>query len=96
LSILEFDMNLYEEAKSIIDEGSYYIKNYPLYYPTLTKAFFKEIFKIYVITSSKPLYKENFYYPYILWKKGDDFEICTIKSCIKKSNDLKSLLEEIQ
>jgi len=96
LSILEFDMNLYEEAKSIIDEGSYYIKNYPLYYPTLTKAFFKEIFKTYVITSSKPLYKENFSYPYILWKEGEDFEICTIERCIKKSNDLKSLLEEIQ
>jgi len=96
LATLDYDFSMYEEAKNIVENGSFYIKNYPLYYPRVTKAFFKELFKEYVITSSKPLFKENFDYPYVLWKKGEDFEICTIERCLKKSNDLKDLLKEIQ
>jgi len=96
LAVLEFDFNYYNEAKEIIKNGSFYIKNYPLFYSNIAKAFLKKEFGEYVIKSSKPLFRENFTYPYILWEKGEDFEICTINRCIKKSTDLKSLLEEIQ
>ena len=96
LAVLEFNLDYFNEAKSIIDDGSYYIKNYPLFYSTITKAFLKLEFGEYVIKSSKPLFRENFDYPYILWKKGENYEICTIDRCIKKSNDLDSLLKEIQ
>jgi len=96
LGVLKFNFDYLNEAKEIVENGSYYIKNYPLFYATLTKAFLKLEFKEYVIKSQKPLYKENFSYPYILWERGEDYEICTIEKCIKKSNDLKALLEEIQ
>ena len=96
LAVLEFNFDYLNEAKNIIKNGSYYIKNYPLFYSALTKAFLKLEFEEYVIKSTKPLYKENFSYPYILWKKGEDFEICSINRCIKKSKSLKALLEEIQ
>ena len=96
LAVLEFNLDYFNEAKNIIDDGSYYIKNYPLFYSTITKAFLKLEFGEYVIKSSIPLFKETFNYPYILWKRGENFEICTIDRCIKKSNDLNSLLEEIQ
>ena len=96
LAVLEFSFDYYNEAKEIIKNGSFYIKYYPLFYSNITKVFLKKEFGEYVIKSSKPLFKENFNYPYILWKKGENFEICTIDRCIKKSNDLKSLLEEIQ
>ena len=96
MSVLEFNFDYYTEAKEIIQNGSYYIKNYPLFYSKITKAFLKSEFGEYVIKSLKPLYKEKFEYPYILWEKGEDYEICTIERCIKKSNDLKLLLEEIQ
>ncbi len=96
LAVLEFNFDYFNQAKEIVENGSFYIKNYPLFYATLTKAFLKIEFKEYVIKSSYPLYKENFSYPYILWKKGENFEICTIERCLGKSNDLKALLEEIQ
>ena len=96
LAVLEFNFDYFLEAEEIIKNGSFYIKNYPLFYSNITKAFLKKEFGEYVIKSSKPLFKENFTYPYILWKKGEDFEICTVDRCIKKSTDLKSLLEEIQ
>ena len=96
LGIMEFNLEYYNEAKEIIQNGSYYIKNYPLFYSQITKSFLKLEFGEYVIKSSKPLYKKIFHYPYILWKKGEDFEICTIDRCVKKSKNLKLLLEEIQ
>ena len=41
LALLEFDLNLKNEADEIIKNGSFYINNYPLYYPTITKAYLK-------------------------------------------------------
>ncbi len=96
LAVLEFDLDYFNEAKNIIDKGSYYIKSYPLFYSTITKAFLKVEFGEYAIKSKKPLFKESFNYPYILWKEGENFEICTVNRCIKKSKNLKVLLEEIQ
>ena len=92
LATLSYDLNLYNEGKEIIKNGSYFAKKYPLYYPTITIATLKEIFNEYVITSEKPLFKENFNYPFVLWKKGENYEICTIEKCLKKGT-LKEILE---
>jgi uncharacterized protein YyaL (SSP411 family) len=90
LALLNYDLNLKLEADNIIAQGSFYIKNYPLFYPTITKAALKDIVGEFVITSEKPLL-ENFAYPYVLWKKGENFEICTIEKCIKKSKKLEEI-----
>ncbi|WP_051440277.1 thioredoxin domain-containing protein [Lebetimonas sp. JS138] len=93
LSLLNYNIELKKEADKIIEEGSYYVKNYPLYYATITKAAIKNILGEYIITSETPLYKGDFSYPYVLWKKGESFEICTIYKCIKKSNNLEEIKE---
>jgi hypothetical protein len=88
-------MELKQEADVIIKNAGYLINNYPLYYPSITKAYLKSK-KAYVISSLEPLYKYDFSYPYILWKKGENFEICTYERCIKKSDDFFEVLQEIQ
>ena len=95
LSLLLFDMELKQEADDIIKNGGYFVNSYPLYYPSITKAYLKST-KAYVISSEKPLYKNEFSYPYILWKKGENFEICTYDRCIKKSDDFFEVLREIR
>ncbi|WP_051428169.1 MULTISPECIES: thioredoxin domain-containing protein [unclassified Lebetimonas] len=93
LSLLNYNIELKKEADEIIEEGSYYVKNYPLFYASITKAAIKNILGEYIITSETPLYKEDFSYPYVLWKKGESFEICTIYKCIKKSKNLEEIKE---
>ncbi len=41
LALLSFDLGLKQEADLIIKQGSYYINHYPLYYPSITKAYLK-------------------------------------------------------
>jgi uncharacterized protein YyaL (SSP411 family) len=91
LATINYDLNLSNKAKEIIKKGSSYIKNYPLFYATLTKAALKDILGEFVITSKEPLYKEEFSYPYVLWKKGEGYEICTFEKCIKKSDNLEEI-----
>jgi len=91
LAIINYDFELYQKAKNIINQASYYINKYHFYYPSITKAYFKIHYKEYIISSKTPLYNEKFEYPYILWKKGEEFEVCTIEKCILKSNNLKEI-----
>ena len=96
LALINYDFNLYKKAENIINQASYYINKYPFYYPTITKAYFKTHYKEYIISSQIPLYNENFEYPYVLWKKGENFELCEIEKCIikdKNLNKIKSLMK---
>jgi len=91
LSLLEFNLELKEKALNIIKNGSYFINNYPLYYPSITKAYLKSK-KAFVIKSSKPHFEIKKLYPYILFKKGEDFEICTYDRCLKSSKNLEEII----
>ena len=91
LATISYDYELYQEAKNIISQASYYINKYPFYYPTISKAYLKEKYNEYIISSEKPLYKENFKYPFVLWKKGINYEICTIEKCLKQSQNLEEI-----
>jgi len=91
LATLTYDYELYQEAKNIISQASYYINKYPFYYPTISKAYLKEKYNEYIISSENPLYKENFKYPFVLWKKGRNYEICTIEKCLKQSQNLEEI-----
>jgi len=93
---LTFDIELVQEAKEIILMAGELVNKYPLYYPTITKAALKDMYGEYVITSKKPLYNYEFDYPYILWKEGKDYELCTAYRCIKSSLNLNDLIKEIQ
>ncbi len=95
LALLEFDLNLKNEADEIIKNGSFYINNYPLYYPTITKAYLKSK-KAFVLKTKSPNFEIDIIYPYVLCKKGEDFEICTYDRCIKKSADFSKIVQEIQ
>ena len=94
LSLLTFDLELKNEADEIIKNGSYYINNYPLYYPTITKAHLKSN-KAFIIKTKKPLFELEIIYPYLLFKKGEEFEICEYLRCIKKSSNLTEIIKEI-
>ena len=94
LSLLTFDLELKNEADEIIKNGSYYINNYPLYYPTITKAYLKSN-KAFIIKTKKPLFELETIYPYLLFKKGEEFEICEYLRCIKKSSNLTEIIKEI-
>ena len=96
LATLTFDIELLDEAKEIILKGGEFINKYPLYYPTITKAALKDIYGEYVITSKKPLFDYEFDYPYVLWREGESYEICTAKRCIKSSSSLDEVLKEIR
>jgi len=96
LGTLTFDIELVQEAKEIILMAGELVNKYPLYYPTITKAALKDMYGEYVITSKKPLYNYEFDYPYILWKEGKDYELCTAYRCIKSSLNLNDLIKEIQ
>ena len=91
LATLTYDYEFYQEAKNIISQASYYINKYPFYYPTISKAYLKEKYNEYIISSENPLYKENFKYPFVLWKKGRNYEICTIEKCLKQSQNLEEI-----
>ena len=90
LSTLIYDYELYQKAVGIIEEGSYYISKYPLYYPSITKAYLMKEKGIYVLSTKKPMCNE-FEYPYIEFKYGENYEICTIEKCLKKSESLESI-----
>ncbi len=95
LSLIFYDMSYYEEALNIIEYAGRYINNYPLYYSTITKAYLKSQ-KEFIIKSSKPLFDEIFDYPYVLWVEGEDYEVCTLKSCMLKSKNLDDIKELIR
>ncbi len=95
LALLNFDLGLKKEADFIIKKGGYYINHYPLYYPSITKAYLKSK-KAFVITAKEPRFEVETIYPYILFRKGEDFEICTYERCIKRSSNFFDLLPEIQ
>jgi len=94
LALLEFDLNLKEKALNIIKNGSYFINNYPLYYPTITKAYLKSQ-KAFIIKSQKPHFEIENIYPYILFEKGKDYEICTYDRCITSSSKLEEILQNL-
>ncbi|QCI27690.1 thioredoxin domain-containing protein [Caminibacter pacificus] len=96
LALLNYSFEYLNLAREIIKNGGYYINNYPLFYPSITKAALKDIYKEYVITSKKPLFDYEFDYPYILWKEGEDYEICVVDRCLKRSSSLDELLEGIR
>jgi len=91
LATLTYNYEFYQEAKNIISQASYYINKYPFFYPTILKAYLKEKYNEYIISSENPLYKENFKYPFVLWKKGQNYKICTIEKCIKQSQSLEEI-----
>jgi len=91
LATINYDYNLYQKAENIITQGSYYINKYPFYYPTITKAYLKTHYKEYVISSEKTLYNSNFNYPFLLWKKGKNYELCTIEKCLLNTNSLEEI-----
>jgi uncharacterized protein YyaL (SSP411 family) len=96
LATINYDYTLYEKAHEIIKQASFYINKYPFYYPTITKAYLKTNYKEYVINSTKPLYNKEFNYPYILWKKGENYELCTIEKCLIQDTDLEKIKEYIK
>jgi uncharacterized protein YyaL (SSP411 family) len=92
LATINYNYNLYQKAENIIKQGSYYINKYSFYYPTITKAYLKANYKEYVITSQSPLYDENFDYPFVLWKKGESYELCTIEKCLMQDKNLDKII----
>jgi len=95
LALLEFDLELKHKAENIIENGSYFINNYPLYYPSITKAYLKSQ-KAFVIKTKSPKFEIENIYPYVLFKEGEDFEVCTYDRCIKCSSDFSEIVQEIQ
>jgi len=95
LALLEFDLELKHKAEDIIENGSYFINNYPLYYPSITKAYLKSQ-KAFVIKTKNPKFEIENIYPYVLFKEGEDFEVCTYDRCIKCSSDFSEIVQEIQ
>jgi len=95
LALLEFDLELKHKAEDIIENGSYFINNYPLYYPSITKAYLKSQ-KAFVIKTKSPKFEIENIYPYVLFKEGEDFEVCTYDRCIKCSSDFSEIVQEIQ
>ncbi len=82
-ALLLDDLSLKMEADGIIKNASYYINNYPLYYPTITKAYLKSQ-KAYILKSQMKngKCKIDTVYPYILFKKGEKEEVCTYDRCL--------------
>ncbi|GAB6045425.1 hypothetical protein JCM11957_10230 [Caminibacter profundus] len=95
LALLEFDLELKHKAENIIENGSYFINNYPLYYPSITKAYLKSQ-KAFVIKTKNPKFEIENIYPYVLFKEGEDFEVCTYDRCIKCSSDFSEIVQEIR
>jgi len=95
LALLEFDLELKHKAENIIENGSYFINNYPIYYPSITKAYLKSQ-KAFVIKTKSPKFEIENIYPYVLFKEGEDFEVCTYDRCIKCSSDFSEIVQEIQ
>jgi len=95
LALLEFDLELKHKAENIIENGSYFINNYPIYYPSITKAYLKSQ-KAFVIKTKNPKFEIENIYPYVLFKEGEDFEVCTYDRCIKCSSDFSEIVQEIQ
>ncbi|WP_457564944.1 thioredoxin domain-containing protein [Caminibacter sp.] len=77
-ALLLEDLNLKYEADEIIKNASYYINNYPVYYPTITKAYLKSQ-KAYLIKCKHEKCKVD--YPYVLYKPGEKEEVCTYERC---------------
>ena len=80
LALLLEDINLKFEAENIIKNGSYYINNYPLYYPTITKAYLKSK-KAYLI-KCEDFEKNKIPYPYVLYMPSQKEEVCTYDRCL--------------
>ena len=99
LATIDYNYDLWQKGVNIVKIGSFYINQYPAYYPTLTKAYLKTKYDEYIITSQDIIICNNFNYPFIVFKKGESFELCTIKNCIKQTKNLKEikfLLENIK
>jgi len=92
LAILNYDYNLWKEGTEIIKTGGYYINRYPLYYPSITKAYLMKHYGVYVLSVEKP---ECIYtgYPYLELKQGESYELCTIEKCLIKSGNLEKIKE---
>jgi uncharacterized protein YyaL (SSP411 family) len=90
LATIIYDYEMYNKAKKIIQNGSYYINNYPLFYPSITKAYLMDKKGIYVLTTNQVLCNE-FIYPYIEFKKGDNYELCTIQNCLEKTTEFQKI-----
>ncbi|GAB6074504.1 thioredoxin domain-containing protein [Nautilia lithotrophica] len=95
LSTILYDLELYNEGINIIKYGGYFINKYPLYYPSITKAYFMYHYGTYVLNIEKPECIDM-EYPYMEYKQGENYEICTIEKCILKSGDLKKIKEIIK
>ncbi|ACM92867.1 thymidylate kinase [Nautilia profundicola AmH] len=95
LATLTYDIGLFEKGKEIIDSGSYFIQKYPLYYPTITKAYFMQHYGTYVISMSEPECV-NWEYPYIEIKKGENYELCSVEKCIIKTDKLNKIKDIIK
>jgi uncharacterized protein YyaL (SSP411 family) len=92
LATIIYDYKMYQQGVEIINNGSYYISKYPLYYPSITKAYLMKEKGIYIVSSNKVLC-EQFDYPYVELKYGENYEICTIEKCLKKSHSLEEIKE---
>jgi len=88
LATITYNYELYQEAENIIKQASYYINKYPFYYPTITKAYLKTHYKEYVISCDKPFYIE---YPFIVFKKGKNYELCTTQKCLIQTKNLEEI-----
>jgi len=94
LSVLLYDFDMYQNGMEIVDEGSYYIEKYPLYFPGITKAYFMKHYGVYVLSTQKGCVYIG--YPYLEIKKGENYELCTIEKCIVKNDDLNAIKEAVK
>jgi uncharacterized protein YyaL (SSP411 family) len=90
LATISYDYNLWQKGENIIKQGSFYIDKYPLYYPSITRSYLKTIKNLYVITTNTPIMC-NLEYPYLVFKKGVNYEVCTIQNCLKNSKNLDEI-----
>jgi len=88
LATITYNYELYQEAENIIKQASYYINKYPFYYPTITKAYLKTHYKEYVISCNKSFYIK---YPFVVFKKGENYELCTIEKCLIQSKNVEEI-----
>jgi hypothetical protein len=95
LGTILYDYGLYQKGEGIIENGSYYVSKYPLYYPAVTKAYLMNRHGVYVLSEKTPECV-NLRYPYVELKKGENYEICTVRKCLYKGKSLEEIKEIIK
>ena len=95
LATITYDFDLYQKGVEITNYGSSYISNYPLYYPSITKAYFMKHYGVYVLNTefSKCV---SLSYPYVEIKKGESYELCTVYKCLYKGKNLEKVKEALR